>query len=135
MDALRELWWAALAVAVVAAAATALGGYLISGRYGPARKRLQTLVVEVLRDTGQGAFLFVLSRNARKVEVRIPADPSGLQTFEQALTTRLDRELPGTQVVVVPLREPLDHLHGAVAVWSHLYGDTYVARGGVDNAA
>ena len=128
MDALRELWWIAAAVAIVAATITWLGGYLISGRYRSARQKLQALVVEVLRDTGRGAaFLFVLSRNARKVEVHLPADPSRLWAFKEALAARLDNELPGTHVAVMPLREDLDHLGGAVAVWGRLYGDTYVA--------
>jgi len=108
---------------------------MVFGRHRKARGRVQLLVAEVLRDTGQTTFLFVLSPNAQKVEVRIPGEGAQLREFEQVLAKRLSHTLPGTKLIVVPLRENLDHLAGAVSVWGRLYGDVYVARGGVENAA
>jgi hypothetical protein len=135
MESLGTLLGTAAAVAFFAAVATWLWGYIISGRYRKARQRLQLLIAEVLRDAGHTTFLFVLSRNARSVEVRIPAAPLELEQFRQVLGTRLNRELPGTRLIVAPLKESFDHLHGAVSVWGRVYGDVYVARGGVENAA
>ena len=53
MESLGTLLSTAVAVAFLAAVATWLSGYVVSGRYRKARQRLQLMIAEVLRDSGQ----------------------------------------------------------------------------------
>jgi hypothetical protein len=137
MERAAELW---LPVALFLAVAITLGWrYMvwrrISHAHGEARGRLQSAVVEALRDTRQGRFLFVLSYDARNLEVQLDAHASELQHFEQILAAKLDAAAPETKFRVVPLERSLEHLPSGVVIWGKEHGDVHVARDRDEDAA
>ena len=132
METGAQFWSGVVAVAVIAAGLTWHYRYAASRRFREARRRLQILVAEALRVSGHHKFLFVVSRDARKLEVRLDGDAGQLQVFEQVLEKRLDDASLRTKFAVIPLQESLERFGNGVAVWGSLYGDVYVASAGTD---
>ena len=122
--------WAIVIIEVVVAVAAVLGwNYFRSGRYKTARQELQIILAETLRDTNQGEFLFVIGRNAKTVEVRLPVWEDDLQPFKDLLSERLKATPHEVELKVVTLEDDLTQIGPNVVVWGPTGGDVHVARG------
>jgi hypothetical protein len=122
--------WATIIIEVLVVVGAILGwNYFRSGRYKTARQKLQILLAETLRDTNQGEFLFVISRNAKTVEVRLPVCDDDLQRFKDLLIERLKATPHEVELMVAALEDDLTQIGPNVVVWGPVGGDVHVARG------
>ena len=132
----KELSLVALIITAMIALCSALMWlYIHARRHRSARSHLQNLVAAALRDTNQGTFLFIVSRTAKSVEVRLCASAEELSTFKNFLAMYIHQNAPEVEISVAPLTEDLSYLGDTVAVWGIAHGSVVVARGHPVSAA